>query len=47
MIRSFKAELLKLRRRRVAVVAAFGALAFAVIASTAVILSATETDRPT
>jgi ABC-2 type transport system permease protein len=46
MIRSFKAELLKLRRRRVALVAAVGALAFAVIASTAVILSATETTGP-
>jgi ABC-2 type transport system permease protein len=43
MIRSFKAELLKLRRRRVAVVATAGALAFAVIASTAVFLSATKT----
>jgi len=43
MIRSFKAELLKLRRRRVAVVATAGALAFAVIASTAVFLSATQT----
>jgi ABC-2 type transport system permease protein len=46
MIRSFKAELLKLRRRRVAVVATAGALAFAVIASTAVFLSATETGGP-
>jgi ABC-2 type transport system permease protein len=44
MIRSFKAELVKLRRRRVAVVAIGGALAFAVIASTAVFLSATETE---
>jgi ABC-2 type transport system permease protein len=43
MIRSFNAELLKLRRRRVAVVTAVGSLAFAVIASTAVLLSATET----
>jgi ABC-2 type transport system permease protein len=46
MIRSFKAELLKLRRRRVALVAAVGALAFAVIASTAVFLAATETAEP-
>jgi ABC-2 type transport system permease protein len=46
MIRSFKAELLKLRRRRVALAAAVGALAFAAIASTAVFLSATETGRP-
>jgi ABC-2 type transport system permease protein len=46
MIRSFKAELLKLRRRRVAVVATVGALAFAVIASTAVFLSATQTGGP-
>jgi ABC-type transport system involved in multi-copper enzyme maturation permease subunit len=46
MIRSFKAELLKLRRRRVAVVATVGALAFAVIASTAVFLSATQTAGP-
>jgi ABC-2 type transport system permease protein len=46
MIRSFKAELLKLRRRRVAVVAVAGALAFAAIASTAVFLSATQTEGP-
>jgi len=46
MIKSFKAELLKLRRRRVAVVATFGALAFAVIASTAVFLSATQAGEP-
>jgi ABC-2 type transport system permease protein len=46
MIRSFKAELVKLRRRRVAVVAIAGALAFAVIASTAVFLSATQTEAP-
>lgn len=46
MIRSFKAELLKLRRHRVAIVAAVGSLAFAVIASTAVFLSATETAGP-
>jgi ABC-2 type transport system permease protein len=46
MIRSFKAELLKLRRRRVAVVATAGALALAVIASTAVFLSATQAAGP-
>jgi ABC-2 type transport system permease protein len=46
MIRSFKAELLKLRRTRVAVVATAGALAFAVIASAAVFLSATQDERP-
>jgi ABC-2 type transport system permease protein len=46
MIRSFKAELVKLRRRRVAMVATAGALAFAVIASTAVFLSATQTEAP-
>jgi ABC-2 type transport system permease protein len=46
MIRSFKAELLKLRRRRVAVIATAGALAFAVITSTAAFLSATETGGP-
>jgi ABC-2 type transport system permease protein len=46
MIRSFKAELLKLRRRRVAVVAALGTLAFAVISTTAVFLAATETEGP-
>jgi ABC-2 type transport system permease protein len=46
MIRSFKAELLKLRRRRVALVVAVGALAFAAIASTAVFLSATQTGGP-
>jgi ABC-2 type transport system permease protein len=46
MIRSFKAELLKLRRRRVAVVAIAGALAFALIASTAVFLSTTQTEAP-
>lgn len=42
MIRTFKAELLKLRRRRVVVAVIAGALAFAAIASTAVFLSATE-----
>jgi ABC-2 type transport system permease protein len=46
MSRSFKAELVKLRRRRVAVVAIAGALAFAVIASAAVFLSATQTGEP-
>jgi ABC-2 type transport system permease protein len=46
MTRSFKAELLKLRRRRVAVAVIAGALAFAAIASTAVLLSATETGAP-
>jgi ABC-2 type transport system permease protein len=46
MIRSFKAELVKLRRRRVALVATAGALAFAVIATTAVFLSATQSDAP-
>jgi ABC-2 type transport system permease protein len=46
MIRSLKAELRKLRRRRVAVVAGLGALAFAVIATTAVFLSATQTAGP-
>jgi ABC-type transport system involved in multi-copper enzyme maturation permease subunit len=40
MIRTFKAELLKLRRRRILVAAAVGALAFAVITTTAVLLSA-------
>jgi ABC-2 type transport system permease protein len=42
MIRTFKAELVKLRRRRVAVVVILSALAFAAIAATAVFLSATE-----
>jgi ABC-2 type transport system permease protein len=42
----FKAELLKLRRRRVAVAVALSALAFAVIASTAVFLSATDAGEP-
>jgi ABC-2 type transport system permease protein len=46
MIRSFKAELMKLRRRRVALVATVGAVAFALIASTAVFLAATETGGP-
>lgn len=43
MIRSFNAELLKLRRRRVAVAASVTAIAFAVIASLTVFLSATQT----
>jgi hypothetical protein len=42
MIRMFRAELLKLSRRRVAVAVAVSALAFATIASAAVFLSATE-----
>jgi ABC-2 type transport system permease protein len=46
MIRTFKAELLKLRRRRVAVAVAISALAFAAIASTAVFLSATAAGEP-
>jgi ABC-2 type transport system permease protein len=40
MTRSFRAELLKLRRRRIAVAAALGALAFALITTVAVVLSA-------
>jgi ABC-2 type transport system permease protein len=46
MISMFKAELLKLRRGRVAVAVIAGALAFAAIASTAVFLSATEAGEP-
>jgi ABC-type transport system involved in multi-copper enzyme maturation permease subunit len=46
MIRTFKAELLKLRRRRVAVAVAISAVAFAAIASTAVFLSATAAGEP-
>jgi ABC-2 type transport system permease protein len=46
VIRSFKAELVKLRRARVAVVATAGALAFAVIASASVFLSATDAGQP-
>jgi hypothetical protein len=42
MTRMFKAELLKLRRRRVAVAVGLSALAFAAIASIAVFLSATQ-----
>jgi ABC-type transport system involved in multi-copper enzyme maturation permease subunit len=40
MTRSFRAELLKLRRRRITLAAALGALLFALIATLAVILSA-------
>ena len=40
MTRTFRAELLKLRRRRIYVAAAIGALAFALITSIAVVLSA-------
>jgi ABC-type transport system involved in multi-copper enzyme maturation permease subunit len=40
MTRTFRAELLKLRRRRIDVAAALGALAFALIATVAVLLSA-------
>jgi ABC-2 type transport system permease protein len=39
----FRAELLKLRRRRVAVAVGVGALAFAVVATTVVFLSASDT----
>jgi ABC-2 type transport system permease protein len=46
MIRSFKAELVKLRRSLLSMVAMAGALAFAVISSTAVFLSATQTETP-
>jgi len=46
MISMFKAELLKLRRRRVAVAVGASALAFAAIASIAVFLSATEAGTP-
>ena len=46
MIRMFKAELLKLRRRRVAIAVAISALAFAAIAPTAVFLSATAAGEP-
>jgi ABC-2 type transport system permease protein len=46
MIRTFKAELVKLRRRRVAIGVAVSALAFAAIASTAVFLSATAAGEP-
>jgi ABC-type transport system involved in multi-copper enzyme maturation permease subunit len=42
MIRTFNAELLKLRRRRLAVAVIVSALAFAAIASTTVFLSATD-----
>jgi len=46
MIRTFKAELVKLRRRRVAVATAIGALAFAALASTLVFLSAAPAGEP-
>jgi ABC-2 type transport system permease protein len=46
MTRTFKAELLKLRRRGVAIAVIAGALAFAAVASTAVFLSATDTTAP-
>jgi ABC-2 type transport system permease protein len=46
MIRMFQAELLKLRRRRVAVAMIVGAVAFAAVASTAVFVSASETGEP-
>jgi ABC-2 type transport system permease protein len=46
MIRTFKAELLKLRRRRVAVAAIVGAVVFAAVASTLVFLSATDAAAP-
>ena len=46
MIRMFKAELLKLRRRRVAIAVALTTLAFAVVASVAVFLSATDAGAP-
>jgi ABC-2 type transport system permease protein len=46
MIRMFNAELLKLRRRRVAIAVIVGTLAFAAIASTAVFLSATPAGAP-
>ncbi len=42
MIRMFQAELLKLRRRRVAVAVVLGAFAFAALSSTVVFLSATD-----
>jgi hypothetical protein len=46
MKRTFKAELVKLRRRRVAVAAAVSALAFAVLAAVIVFLSATAPGAP-
>jgi len=46
MIRTFKAELLKLRRRRVAVAASIGAVAFAAIAAAGVFVSATDAGEP-
>lgn len=46
MIRMFKAELLKLRRRRVTVAVAVGTLVFAAMASTLVFVSATDAGEP-
>ena len=46
MIRMFQVELLKLRRRRVAIGVAVAALAFAAVASTAIFLSASPTAAP-
>jgi ABC-type transport system involved in multi-copper enzyme maturation permease subunit len=46
MIRMFRAELLKLRRRRVAVTMLLGALAFAVLSATVVFLSASDGTVP-
>ena len=46
MIRMFEAELLKLRRRRVAIAVIAGALAFAAVASAAVFSSATDGSEP-
>ena len=46
MIRTFNAELLKLRRRRVAIAAALATLVFAAIATTVVFVSATEAGAP-
>jgi len=46
MISMFKAELLKLRRRRVAVAVIAAALAFAAVATIAVFLSATQAGAP-
>ena len=46
MTRTFRAELIKLRRRRVAIAMTVSALAFAVIATTLVFLSATSAGEP-
>ncbi len=46
MIDMFKAELLKLRRRRVMIAVSLTTLAFAAIASAGVFLSATEAGAP-